>query len=188
MDKRRGFSMVELSIALGIIGVVVSGIWVVASNTQQNMMASRLEQQTMILVKNVRDYYATRTLPAAQIVAATLTSTLRTASVFPEEMCPANCVSGGVTTVYNAYGGTATVAIPNETAPINHMEIAYADVTEKGCIETAMRLSARSSELGLYSYKVGAAAAITSFPISLATADSNCAASNTLTITFNIRN
>lgn len=186
MTRKKGFSILELAIVLGIVGVVIGGIWATASNARRNVQASRLEQQTQVLVDNIRTYYASRALPAAQIVAATFTATLRTAGIFPEEMCPANCVNGTITTVYNGYGGTVTAAIPNLTAPINVVDLTYTGVDETGCIQLGSKLSARSGEFGLTSYTVDSA--LTTFPIPLSSLDSECdAANNTVVLRFTLR-
>lgn len=179
-----GFSMIELSIALGIIGIVIGGIWAIAGSTRNDMLSTRIEQQTLSMVQNVRNYYASRALPT---VAAAVTATLRAAGTFPEEMCPANCVSGGITTIYNAYGGTVTVAIPSVTAPINFFDVTYTTVNKKGCMALGMKLSTRSSELGLVSFDAGTSR--TTFPIDLATLDTDCdSPTDTVVLRFKIRN
>lgn len=186
--SHKGFSLLEMSIVLGIIAVVVGGIWAIASSTKSAVLATSLEQQTLRLVDNIRNYYVSRALPTAQVVSATMTSTLRTAKVFPEDSCPANCVSGTITTIYNPYKGSTTVAVPNLTSPINFVDIDQAAVPERGCIELGIKLSSRATEIGLESYKVGSTT-ITTFPITLSTLDTACAATNnTLTIRFKIRN
>lgn len=184
MRKSSGFSLLEAAIVLGVVGSVVAGIWTISASTRASMQANALHQQTLNLIKNVRDYYAGRALPTAT---ADITSTLRTGSVFPEEMCPANCVSGTITTVYNSYGGTATVAVPNLTAPINQFDVTYTTVSQKGCIQLGMMLSARSSDVGLISFNAGTAR--TTFPLSLSTLTGDCATdSETVTVSFRIRN
>lgn len=183
MKRRRGFSLVEAAVVLGIVGLVVGGIWAVASTTRASMQANQLHQQTLNLAKSVRDYYAARALPSGS---AALTTTLRTLGRFPEEMCPATCVSGTITTVYNAYGGTTTVAIPALTAPINQFNVTYGSIDEKGCIQLGMMLSARSAENGLVSYDAGTTR--TTFPIPLATIQGDCAATgNTIVVALKIR-
>ncbi len=184
MDRRRGFSLIEAAIVLGLVGLVVGGIWAVAATTRASMQANQLHQQTLNLAKSVRDYYAARALPSGS---AALTATLRAAGRFPEEMCPANCVSGTITTIYNSYSGTTTVEIPSLTDPIiNQFNVTYGSIDEKGCVQLGMMLSARSAENGLVSYDAGVSR--TTFPIPLATIQGDCAATgNTIVIGFKIR-
>lgn len=106
--------------------------------------------------------------------------------MFPEEMCPANCVSGTITTIYNGYGGTVTAEIPNLTAPINAVDITYTKLDEMGCIQLGSKISARSGEFGLTSYTVDSA--LTTFPIPLSSLDSQCdATNNTVVLRFTLR-
>jgi type II secretory pathway pseudopilin PulG len=187
---KKGFSLIEAAIVLGLVGMVVGGIWMAMASTRASTQANQLQQQTLNLVKSVRDYYAARALPAA----GDITSTLRTKGRFPEEMCPANCVSAGSYTVRNAYGGSTTVNIPNVTTYPNQVVVAYYGVDEKGCVQLGMSLSARSAELGLTGYCVtsegcGGGPEYTTFPIPLATLQSDCRATdNQLDLYFKIRN
>ena len=178
-----GFSMLEMAMVLGIVGIVLGGVWAIAGAARSSAFATRLEQQTLAVVSSVRDYYAARPLPTAD---GDMTATFRAAEVFPEEMCPSNCISGGTTVVYNAYGGTTTVAIPDTgTSPINHMEIAFTNIQERGCIELASRLGARANETGLSQISIDTD--LTSFPVPLSTLSSECDATNTLYLYFKIR-
>lgn len=182
----KGFSLLELSIVLGVVGAVIAGVWSVAVSARQNAKATELQQQTLSLVDNIRNYYSVRALPGAAIAAATLTATLRTAGIFPETMCPANCVSGAITTIYNGYGGTVTAAIPAGTAPINLVDVTYTRLDEVGCIRLGSFLSARASEYGLVSYTVDSA--LTTFPIPLTSLDAQCdATNNTVVASFSLR-
>lgn len=190
--RRNGFSLIEAAIVLGLIGLVVGGIWAAAASSRASTQANQLQQQTLNLVKGVRDYYAARALPAA----GSITTTLAGKGRFPEEMCPANCVSAAASnspyTVYNAYGGTTTATIPNVTTYPNQFTVTYSSVDEKGCVQLGMNLSARSAEVGLVSYTAstgGSGTARTTFPIPLATIQGDCAATgNQILLYFKIRN
>ena len=161
----------ESAVVLGVVGLVIGGIWGVASSVRASMQSNQLHQQTLNMVSSIRDYYANRPLPSA---AAQMTSILRTKGRFPEEMCPANCVSAASpqTKVYNAYGGTTTVTIPNPATYSNQFYITYGSVSQKGCMELGMKLSAIAPEIGLVSFYAGATR--TTFPIPLATLKSDC--------------
>jgi hypothetical protein len=181
-------SLVEISIVLGVIGAAIGGIWVVYSNSQQSLTSSRLYQQTVQTVKQVRDYYSGRALPSGAIASGTFTNTLRTGGIFAEDMCPADCVAAGSATVYNALGGTATASVP---ATSNQFDLDYTGVSARACLNLGMQLSSRADETGLVSFKVNSHSTITTFPISLSTLTSDCddsGNSNDITITFKIRN
>lgn len=186
MRRSSGFSLLEAAVVLGVVGSVVAGIWAVSASTRASMQANALHQQTLSLVKNVRDYYAGRALPPAAS-AGDITATLRTGSILPEEMCPANCVDGTITNVYNSYGGVVEVRLNDATDPVTTFNVIYTGVPEKGCIQLGMMLSARSSDVGLTSYDV--AGPRTTFPLSLSTLSADCASTgNIVDIIFRIRN
>lgn len=173
--EKKGFSLLEAAIVVGVVGLVIGGIWGVVSSVRASMQSNQLHQQTLNLVSSIRDYYANRPLPS---VAGSITDTLGMKGRFPEEMCPANCVSdlsnGLPRTIRNAYGGAATVVIPNPAYP-NQFYINYTSVTQKGCMELGMKLSARAPEIGLVSLVLAVSGvARTTFPIPLATIKSDC--------------
>lgn len=188
---QKGMSLVELSVVLGIVGVVMAGIWAVYSSSQESLKAGQLHQQTVTFVKQIRDYYAGRALPTAAIISATFTSTLRAGQVVPEDMCAADCVANASATLRNAYNGTTTANIPDPASVPNTVEIVYTGIRQKGCIQLGMQLSARSDEVGLTSFKGNSHAARTTFPVSLAQATADCdgaSGTNTVTLRFKIRN
>jgi type II secretory pathway pseudopilin PulG len=183
--RKRGFSLMEAAVVLGVVGLVIGGIWGVAASVRASMQSNQLHQQTLNLVSSIRDYYANRPLPA---VAGAITSTLSGKGIFPEEMCPANCVSAASPSSpppLNAYGGTTTVTIPNPATYSNQFSVTYLSVDKKGCMELGMKLSARAPEIGLVSFAAGGGTR-TTFPIPLATLKGDCPGSN-ITLYFKIR-
>lgn len=198
--SRKGFSLTEVALVLAVVGMVTGSIWtLMAASTQRNQVGT-LYQQTMLLVKNVREYFSVRSIPTTgtEMTTTYTNDVLRAAGVFPEDMCPANCVNGTITTIYNAYGGTAVFALPDAdfsdvtdgVPQTNEFTITYTRISGQGCIELGMKLSAQAIRSGLNGYRVGSNAWNTTFPISTATLSSQCstaAAGNTLTLDYKLR-
>jgi prepilin-type N-terminal cleavage/methylation domain-containing protein len=185
--SRRGFSLLEMAIVLGVVGVIIAGVWTLAATAREKSQLSQANQQINLLLRNTRDYYAARALPSAAVVAATFTGTLRSVSVFPETMCSPACVSGALT-VRHAFGAEATVAIPSLTAPINQIGVVLSALTKAQCVGLGSSLTTQSQALGLTQFKVGATTH-TSFPVSPTTLNTTCASatSNSVELRFLIR-
>ena len=194
MGARRGVSLIEASVVLGVAGSIIGGLWMVMASVRENSRATTLVQQTILTVKGVRDYYAGLALPtgvAGETTAATYTATLRAASVFPEDMCPANCVSGTVTNIYNVYGGTTLVNIVN-SSPYTNFNIAHSSLSLRCCMQAIMNLGAKSAEMGLVSVTVNSGTTYSAFPVDPDTVKSVCtpvdpATTVTLNLVFKVR-
>lgn len=190
----RGFSLVETAIVLGVVGVVTGGVVVAMSSARKAAISGQLQQQILVTVNNIRSYFAGRAMPtlAADITANYTQSVMRAAGVFSEDMCPANCVSGSITTVYNVYGGTVTFALPDDDANTlpdgNSVKLTLTGINRQGCIELGMKFGGRVNEIGLSGFKIGSNSTITTFAVPLSTLNTQCAASNTVVTYFKIRN
>lgn len=57
--QRRGFNLVEAAIVLGIVGLVIGGIWVAAANVQENLRISRAQQDVLSIISNLRSLFST---------------------------------------------------------------------------------------------------------------------------------
>src|SRR5437867_1361141 len=53
-----GFNLIEAAIVLGIVGLIVGGIWAAASSAYENMRQQSGSKQLLSLVQNIRGFYA----------------------------------------------------------------------------------------------------------------------------------
>jgi len=102
-QRQAGFSLIELAIVLGVVGVVMGGIWVVVGKVQQMARVKQTVEQVITLKKNVRDYYQSRAcIPGDGVQTAALIGA--TPPVFPREML--DTVAGAA---FDAWNGNVTV-------------------------------------------------------------------------------
>ncbi|MGB4102270.1 MAG: hypothetical protein WBK91_10250, partial [Alphaproteobacteria bacterium] len=57
--KNKGFNLIEAAIVLGIVGLVVGGIWVAATSVYANLRSKRATDELLAVAQNVRALYAT---------------------------------------------------------------------------------------------------------------------------------
>lgn len=177
---RKGFSLIEAAIVLGIVGLVIGGIWVAASAVQTNLRESTASQGVLQIVNNVRNLYYGQSLTAT----ATITSDLVSAGAIPGDLLQG-------TNARNPWNGSITVAIAG--ASFDQFTVAFPAVPRDSCVELISRNTNLSTGIGLVSIAVddGTASTITAgaMPITPTTAVTTCGSStaNTITWTFNLR-
>ncbi len=170
---RRGFNLVEAAIVLGVVGLVIGGIWVAAAAVQSNLRKSDASKGLIQIVQNVRNLYYGQT-PTAN---GDITSQLISANAIP-----GNFVSG--TTAINPWNGAITVSIAGTS---DQIDVALAALPRDACIELTSRNTNISTGVGLTQLVIGTASAITSFPYLPTQAATACAATNTVTWRFGLR-
>lgn len=83
-DRQHGFNLIELALALAVVGLVGAGIWVAASAAQDARRTNETVEQVRLIVENIRDHYATSAqLPNEDF--NTFTQTVDDADLFPAE-------------------------------------------------------------------------------------------------------
>jgi prepilin-type N-terminal cleavage/methylation domain-containing protein len=102
---RRGFSLAELIIVLGVIGVVLAGVWVLSSQAMENTRRNQMMRQIQAVVDNVRALYSGQA--AVSGTYDTLTSQLVTENTIPRDRVrPAGsgCTNGSGVCVDGPWG------------------------------------------------------------------------------------
>jgi len=82
--QQQGFNLVEAAIVLGVVGLVIGGIWVAASAVTENRKQARMSEQVLLVVQNIRQIYGGRP-PVAETYFTSLHNAASWASVFPAD-------------------------------------------------------------------------------------------------------
>lgn len=106
IKSRSGFTLTEIAIVLGVMGIVLSGIWTAASVVHRKRLVTQAAQQALAIVSNIRALYAGRqSFPYAAFTHKNITAALVHAGAFPAE-----CFTGkGDTTPKTPWGTPITV-------------------------------------------------------------------------------
>ena len=164
---RRAFSLIEAALVMGVVGVVIGGVWMGLSSIRNAAMDKTFLQQTMTTVQNVRTYFATRPLPSTAADASTnyTDAVMRAAKVFPEDTCSGNCIVDAAATARTVFGSTMKFSLPLLGAfpQPNKFRISVfssSGFTRAHCLAWAIALGAQADTIGLLSID-----SVTSFPL-----------------------
>ena len=101
--KKRGFTLTEIAIVLGIVGLILGAIWVAAAAVYNNLRVSHANTEVLQIAQAVRALYATNnTMPAG----ADQSPALITAGAMPTDLGHLHA-AGRVST--NGRGGSTEV-------------------------------------------------------------------------------
>jgi prepilin-type N-terminal cleavage/methylation domain-containing protein len=83
-QRKKGFTLTEIAIVLGIMGLVLGAIWVAASGVYSNQKVTKANTELMAVVQGIRSLYATQNQVAAA-AGTDLTTALIRSGVFPSD-------------------------------------------------------------------------------------------------------
>jgi prepilin-type N-terminal cleavage/methylation domain-containing protein len=92
-NRKRGFTLTEIAIVLGIIGLILGAIWVAAAAVYTNMRVARSNQEVLQVTQAIRSLYATATVTGGGNDGTLMTKSLVTAGVFPTDSLNAGAAS-----------------------------------------------------------------------------------------------
>lgn len=137
---RRGFTLTEIAIVLGIAGLVLGAIWTAAANVYMNKRTALITQQTIEFVSNYRKLYGPR---GAGVASWTCVTPLGVkAGYFPSEMVAVSTgLCGGTTgpAPIDPWGGTINVWV--RQTPLNTILVGFTPVTVDECIHLGASLT-----------------------------------------------
>src|SRR5580698_8781109 len=81
-QRRRGFTLTEIAIVLGIVGLILGAIWVAAAAVYNNLRISHANTQILQTAQAIRTLYATQNT----VTAGDITPSIITAGAVPKDM------------------------------------------------------------------------------------------------------
>ena len=82
-SKNKGFNLIEAAIVLGVVGLVIGGIWAVASTVHENLKISETSSALIQMVQNARRIYGYNNFPVANGTSTDVTSSAIFSNVIP---------------------------------------------------------------------------------------------------------
>jgi hypothetical protein len=147
--SRAGFNLIEAAIVLGIVGLIVGGIWAAAGSAYENMRLQNASKSLLSLVQGVRGAFANNPTGTVDVD----TDTLASMGVIPTDMLSQ---TGGNVTIIHQWSGNVTTADATATAGVPAFSLTYANVKTDSCNNMATRVANTARGSGLLLVTTGA--------------------------------
>lgn len=210
-NRRAGLTLTELAIALGAVGLLMAGVWVIVSVVWNNYQGQRLQQQITTVVQNARDYYLNVGTIRDPGTPNPCTTDQNITALFDDDdrrLIPAemrttpNVTGGGISHALASLGGSATTGsfqvICRKAG--SAFQIKLGGLKREHCVRLLMQYPILMPEMGVTRVitpgggdveldltKVDSPGA--GFPMTLNTADTWCnAKENEVSLEFKLRN
>ena len=144
--KQSGFTLTELAIVLGVIGIVLASIWSASAMVSKKMKVNHAIQELQTIVSNIRSIYVGGSHFSQTGSMTDITAGFMNAGVFPAEM-----IQPGQTYPLNPWGGRVVIyVIPNSPGADNtQFEIAYFNSLNFQCSALLSQTSGSGQDSGL---------------------------------------
>jgi prepilin-type N-terminal cleavage/methylation domain-containing protein len=134
-QKKKGFTLTEIAIVLGIIGLILGAIWVAAAGVYQNQRNTHANTQVMQLVQSIRTLYATSASDTG----------LTTASLITAGAVPTDMVNGA--TLSDPYSGATTIQVTTDGLGFY---ISMSNLTQAQCANLLMAIASANRDPSLF--------------------------------------
>ncbi len=149
-QHKKGFTLTEIAIVLGIMGLILGAIWAAAASVYNNQRINSASNDIASIVQGVRKLYAMSN--GTGVAANTnITGDLVLAKAVPSNMVNAatNYTAGNATnTLVGPFPGGQTMIIA--TADGGGFAISMSNVTTSNCISLLTSIGGNSRDPGLY--------------------------------------
>lgn len=173
-NPEAGFNLIEAAIVLGIVGLVVGGIWTAAASAYANMRQQTASKQLLSFAQGIKNYYANSGTTTVETTAANLIN----AGVVPSDM-----VQG--TNLVGAFGGAVSVTSASGNYTITFSKPTSYSTSDwvKACNEFIMR-NANAAGSGITGVSLTSNGTSLTLPL---TTSPGCTATSAPSFTFTIQ-
>ena len=148
-QRKKGFTLTEIAIVLGIIGLILSAIWVAAAGVYNNQRVAHANTAIVQIAQGVRALYSTQA--GTGLAAATdITPTLVSAGSTPSDLGVGDPLTGPFPN-----GQTAIIG----TSDGNGFVIAMSGLSGVNCVSLLSTIAGSTRDPGLYNADAIASAA-----------------------------
>ena len=168
---KRGFTLTEAAIVLGIVGLILGAIWVAAAAVYNNLRVTTTSNQLLQIVQSIRSMHATQQTVDSAINALLVAK----AGGIPKDMLD---VPTNPTTVTDVWAGAVTIAAATSVVANDSFSVAFSRVPQGPCADLLVRNTGSGRDSGLIGAG-NAASNSTTFPLGLSTAVTACGVTTT---------
>jgi type II secretory pathway pseudopilin PulG len=181
--RNKGFNLIEAAIVLGIVGLIVGGIWAAAGSAYENMRQQSASKQLLALVQGIRGFYAQNPSDAVE----TNVNTLASLGVLPADMVVVN--ASGTKELRHAWGGGVTITDTTATYGIASFGVTFTNMKADVCKNFITRSAnvARGSGLLVVNSGTGEYMNLIANSSQIVTTVPNCTDTGTPMFAFSLR-
>jgi type II secretory pathway pseudopilin PulG len=187
LDRKRGFNLIESAIVLGVVGLVIGGIWVAASAVNEEWKVSKTTEDIAVIVRKIQNLISFADA-AAIGNEVNITATIRDAGIFPSDWVVGSSVK-------NDFRGAVTII--SYVSPPRFNFYLYG-IPRSACVKIVVKVTSagantgaasttyfRGNSLGFMYVNSAGTWSTSTFPVSVAAATVACnQETNLIMLTF----
>lgn len=152
---QKGFNLIEAAIVLGIVGLVVGGIWVAATSVYSNLRSKSASDLLLKVAQSVRALYAT-SATTGYAANTDITAFMAQSNVLPTGALTTASTAATAANTVNPWNGQIGIdARANGTS----FAVTFSNVPSPACVDLVMRnVAGTGRDAGLIQFGGGAAA------------------------------